>query len=99
MALLAGFVRVTTYLAVVLLAPAVMLEAMCGWPAYTVIVGSGVKNEVAYKSAKAIHQNKKSLIAAHGVFRGYKPKLIAKKGLGVNFHPGAAKYYKEAGLL
>jgi len=66
---------------------------------YLVIVGSGVKNEVAYKSAKAIHQNKKSLIAAHGVFRGYKPKLIAKKGLGVNFHPGAAKYYKEAGLL
>jgi TRAP transporter TAXI family solute receptor len=66
---------------------------------YLVIVGSGVKNEVAYKSAKAIHQNKKSLIAAHGVFRGYKPKLIAKKGLGLNFHPGAAKYYKEAGLL
>ena len=66
---------------------------------YLVIVGSKVGNDVAYKSAKAIHQNKKSLIAAHGVFRGYKPKLIAKKGLGLAFHPGAAKYYKEAGLL
>lgn len=66
---------------------------------YLLIVGSKVSNDIAYKAAKAIHQNKKSLVAAHGVFRGYKPKLIAKKGLGVAFHPGAAKYYKEAGLL
>ena len=66
---------------------------------YLIIVGSKVSNDIAYKAAKAIHQNKKSLVAAHGVFRGFKPKLIAKKGLGVAFHPGAAKYYKEAGLL
>lgn len=66
---------------------------------YLIIVGSKVNNEVAYKSAKALHLNKKALIAGHGVFRGFKPKLIAKKGLGVPFHPGAAKYYKEAGLL
>lgn len=66
---------------------------------YLVVVGSMVSNDIAYKSAKALHLNKKALIAGHGVFRGYKPKLIAKKGLGVAFHPGAAKYYKEAGLL
>ena len=66
---------------------------------YLVIVGSKVSNEITYKAAKAIHLNKKALISAHGVFRGYEPKLIAKKGLGVPFHPGAAKYYKEAGLL
>lgn len=66
---------------------------------YLIIAGAKVADEVAYKSAKALHQNKKALIAGHGVFRGFKPGLIAKKGLGVNFHPGAAKYYKEAGLL
>jgi hypothetical protein len=66
---------------------------------YLIIVGAKVSNEIAYKAAKALHQNKKALIAGHGVFRGYKPKLIAKKGLGVPFHPGAAKYYREAGLL
>jgi uncharacterized protein len=66
---------------------------------YLIIVGAKVSNDVAYKSAKALHQNKKALIAGHGIFRGYKPKLIAKRGLGVAFHPGAAKYYKEAGLL
>jgi len=66
---------------------------------YLIIVGSMVNDEVAYKSAKALHLNKKALISAHGIFRGYNPKLIAKKGLGVPFHPGAAKYYKEAGLI
>ena len=66
---------------------------------YLIIAGAKVADEVAYKSAKALHLNKKALIAGHGVFRGFKPELIAKKGLGVQFHPGAAKYYKEAGLL
>jgi TRAP-type uncharacterized transport system substrate-binding protein len=66
---------------------------------YLLQVGAKVSNAVAYKSAKALHQNKKALVAAHGVFRGFKPKLIAKQGLGVEYHPGAIKYYKEAGLL
>lgn len=65
---------------------------------YLVLVGAGVSDEIAYKAAKALHQNKKGLIAAHGVFRGFDPKLIAKQGLGVDYHTGALKYYKEAGL-
>ena len=65
---------------------------------YLILTNSKVPNDVAYKSAKALHQNKKALIAAHGAFRGYNPKLINKKGLKLNYHPGAAKYYKEAGL-
>ncbi|MDP6430537.1 MAG: TAXI family TRAP transporter solute-binding subunit [Rhodospirillales bacterium] len=65
---------------------------------YLILTNSKVSDEVAYKAAKALHQNKKALIAAHGVFRGFKPKLINKKGLKVAFHPGAVKYYKEAGL-
>jgi TRAP transporter TAXI family solute receptor len=65
---------------------------------YLILTNSKVSDAVAYKAAKAIHQNKKALVAAHGVFRGFSPKLINKKGLGVDYHPGAAKYYKEAGL-
>jgi TRAP transporter TAXI family solute receptor len=65
---------------------------------YLIIAGAKVSSEVAYKAAKALHQNKKALIAAHGVFRGYNPKLIAKRGLGVAYHPGSIKYFKEAGL-
>lgn len=66
---------------------------------YLVIGGPRVTNAVAYKAAKALHQNKKALISAHGVFRGFSPKLIAKQGIGPQYHPGAIKYYKEAGLL
>ena len=66
---------------------------------YLLQVGAKVSNGVAYKAAKALHQNKKALIAAHGIFRGFKTKLIAKQGLGVAYHPGAIKYYREAGLL
>lgn len=65
---------------------------------YLIIVGAKVSDEVAYKAAKALYRNKQALIAGHAVFRGFKPELIAKHGLQVPFHPGAAKYFKEAGL-
>ena len=64
---------------------------------YLILVGAKVPDEVAYKSAKALHTNKWALIGAHGVFRGFNPKLIAKK-LDLSYHAGALKYYKEAGL-
>ena len=66
---------------------------------YLIIAGAKVSNEIVYKAAKALHQNKKALIAAHGVFRRFSPKLIAKQGIGPQYHAGAIKYYKEAGLL
>lgn len=66
---------------------------------YLIIVGAKVSDEVAYKAAKALHNNKKALIAAHGVFRGFDPKKIAMRGLDVPFHPGVIRYYKEVGLL
>ncbi len=65
---------------------------------YVILTNAKVSDAVAYKAAKALHTNKKALIAAHGVFRGFKPGLINKKGLKIAYHPGAAKYYKEAGL-
>jgi len=66
---------------------------------YLILAGKHVSDEVAYKSAKALHENKKALIAGHGVFRGFDPKGMAKPGVGVDYHPGAVKFYKEAGLL
>lgn len=66
---------------------------------YLLIAGKHVTNEVAYKAAKSLHENKKALIAGHGVFRRFQPKLMAKKGVGLDYHPGAVKFYKEAGVL
>lgn len=66
---------------------------------YLLIVGKKVSNEVAYKSAKALYDNKKALVAGHKAFLGFDPKKMAKPGVGVAYHPGAVKFYKEVGLL
>ena len=65
---------------------------------YLIIVGAKVADEVAYKSVKALYGNKKGLIAGHGVLRGFSPKLMGKKGIGVDYHPGSVKFFKEAGI-
>ncbi len=64
---------------------------------YMILINADVPDDVAYKAAKAIHGGKKSLIASHGVFNGFKPDRMAKKDLGIGYHPGAIKYYTEAG--
>lgn len=66
---------------------------------YLILVGAKVSDDVAYKAAKALHGNKKGLIAGHGVFRGFSPAKMAKQGIGLDYHTGAAKFYKEAGVL
>lgn len=66
---------------------------------YLILAGKHVSDEVAYKAAKALHGNKEALIAGHGVFRTFDPAKMAKKGVGVDYHPGAMKFYKEAGIL
>lgn len=66
---------------------------------YLILAGKHVSDEVAYKSAKALFENKKALIAGHGVYRRFQPKEMAKKGVGVDYHPGAMKFYREAGIL
>lgn len=66
---------------------------------YLLLAGAHVSDEIAYKSAKALHESKKELIAGHGVFRRFQPKEMAKPDVGVDYHPGAMKFYKEAGIL
>lgn len=64
---------------------------------FLILVNAKVSDEVVYKSAKALHDNKKDLVAGHGVFNAFRPGQMAKKGLAVPYHPGAIKFYKEAG--
>jgi TRAP-type uncharacterized transport system substrate-binding protein len=55
--------------------------------------------DVVYQVTKALHQNKKALAATFGAFNLFDPKEMAKPVKSVPFHPGAVRYYKEAGLL
>ena len=65
---------------------------------YLILVGAHVGDGIAYKAAKALYENKKALVAGHGVYRGFAPKSMGKKGIGVDYHPGSLKFYREAGI-
>lgn len=54
--------------------------------------------DVVYKSVKALHAGKKGLVSISPVFRGFHPKNMVPELKGVAIHPGAEKFYSEAGL-
>ena len=63
------------------------------------ITNAKVADDVVYRAVKALHDNKQDLMATFPPFALFQPQNMAKPLQGVQFHPGAAKFYKEAGLL
>ena len=64
---------------------------------YLVAIGSHVKDDVAYKIAKAMFENKPKLIESLGAFRGFNPDLM-NRAMPATFHPGSLKFYQEKGI-
>jgi TRAP transporter TAXI family solute receptor len=58
-----------------------------------------MKEEIAYAVTKALHQNKEALTATFRPFGLLDPSKMAKPVQGVEFHPGALRYYREVGLV
>ncbi len=62
------------------------------------VTHEGVPAETVYKMTKAMFENLDQMVAAHAA-----AKAIRKEGAALNppapLHPGAEKYYREAGLL
>ena len=65
---------------------------------YALVTNANVPDDVVYKLVKALHDHKSQLAAAHGVFHQFDPSKMAPKLNGATYHPGAIKFYKEAGL-
>jgi uncharacterized protein len=61
------------------------------------VTHEGVSNETVYAMTKALWTNLDQLLAAHSAAKAIDPKH-ALEGMPVPLHPGAEKYYKEAGL-
>jgi len=62
-----------------------------------IILHKDADNKLAYNIARAIHTNIKAFASAHRFLGKLSPKfLVGSKG---KYHPGAVKYYKEAGLM
>jgi len=55
-------------------------------------------DELVYKVVKAIHSNKAKMITTHKAFGGFNPKKI-NRDLGLPYHNGAKKFFKEMGLM
>jgi len=62
------------------------------------VTHEGVSDDVVYAMTKAFWGNLDQLVAAHSAAKAIDPKH-ALEGLPVPLHPGAEKYYREAGLL
>ena len=65
-----------------------------------ILVGAAVPDSVVYSITKAIMQNADKLPKIHAALTDFDPKKAAEPALNGNcpLHPGAARYYKEAGL-
>lgn len=57
-----------------------------------------MSDDVAYKVAKVMHIRAKQLKEGGPLWRSYKAGKRLQKDQGYPYHPGAIKYYKEAGL-
>ncbi|WP_163272523.1 TAXI family TRAP transporter solute-binding subunit [Chelativorans alearense] len=64
---------------------------------FVILAGADVPEEVVYNLVKALHANKKALVAANGAFNGFDPGAM-HTDVGVPFHPGAEQFYTEADL-
>jgi len=63
-----------------------------------ITVGAHVKDEVVYEFVKAMRTNKKELAEGHPNFNRFDPDDAGKIQPRLPFHPGAIKYFKEAGI-
>ena len=62
------------------------------------VTSTDVDDELAYQMTKQLFEHLPDLVAAHNAAKAIDPKTAAQN-LPVPLHPGAERYYKEAGLL
>jgi TRAP transporter TAXI family solute receptor len=65
----------------------------------TFVSSTAVSDEAVYTVVKSLMENIEDFRKLHPAFANLDPKAMATAGLSAPLHPGAAKYYKEAGLI
>ena len=64
------------------------------------IANASLPDDVAYTIVKTFIEKREELVKAYPAFKDFDPKEAAKpENIGIPLHPGAAKYYKEKGLM
>ncbi|MGH1366848.1 MAG: TAXI family TRAP transporter solute-binding subunit [Calditrichia bacterium] len=65
--------------------------------AMQLISSASVSEELVYEFTKALYQNRAEVVKAHPAGKAINQKNIVRN-TGIPFHPGAIKFYKEAGF-
>lgn len=65
----------------------------------TFVTSDAVSEDVVYEVTKAVFENMDQFRGLHPAFADLDPKEMATDGLSAPLHPGAEKYFKEAGLI
>jgi len=70
-------------------------------PGYSLglVVGAELPEDLVYKMTKALVENWSTMQAVSADLKDLQPQDLAKATMGVAFHPGALKYYKEKGWI
>jgi hypothetical protein len=64
----------------------------------TLFTSTDISEQVIYDAVKAMYEDIDTINASHGAMANFTPEM-AVGGLPVPLHPGAEKYYKEAGFI
>ncbi|ENX3947617.1 TAXI family TRAP transporter solute-binding subunit [Photobacterium damselae] len=67
--------------------------------AATLVTSTDVSDDAVYALTKAVFENFDTFKRLHPAFAQLKPQDMVKNGISIPLHPGAIRYYKEAGLL
>jgi TRAP transporter TAXI family solute receptor len=65
----------------------------------TFVTSAAVPDEVVYEVVKAVFENFDDFTKLHPAFANLKKEEMVSAALSAPLHPGAEKYYKEAGLM
>jgi TRAP-type uncharacterized transport system substrate-binding protein len=64
-----------------------------------IVVGAHVSEETVYKFVKAMAQNQQRVRSIHPSLGHFAIDKVFGNPTQLSHHPGAARYYREAGLL
>ena len=62
------------------------------------ITHADVDEEVVYQFTKLLYENRETIAEQHPAGKAINPKNVVKD-VGIPFHPGAIRYFKEAGVM
>jgi TRAP transporter TAXI family solute receptor len=65
----------------------------------TLVTSAKVPEKVIYNLVKSVFENFDAFKKLHPAFAHLTKEGMIKNGISAPLHPGAVKYYKEAGLL